>query len=309
MEQTNKPKTNAKDLFLNLGAIVALYTVVISLINLLFSVINSAYPKITDGYSYYGSQSISWPVAILIIFFPIYVLLMWLLEKGYDEEPEKRNVGIRKWLTYITLFLAGVATAGDLVTVIYYFIDGQELTAGFLLKVLTVLVIALGVFYYYISDIREKLNSSSRRIWTIVALVVVLGSIAWGFSVLGSPMTQRLHKYDNAKVMDLQNLTSAIQNYYSTSQKLPENLTDLATLNYGINTTDSQNQKQYEYKKTGNNTYELCAEFNKSSSSTESLTYPRVMGLGYTTWNHPAGRHCFTQTITPDPYGKPVIVR
>ena len=143
-------KTSAKDFFINLGAIVALYTTVISLINLLFTVINTAYPKIQNGYNYYGSQSVSWPVATLIIFFPIFILLMWLLEKDYITSPEKQNSGIHKWLTYITLFISGLIIAGDLITVLYYFIDGQELSAGFLLKVLVLLVIATGIFSYYI---------------------------------------------------------------------------------------------------------------------------------------------------------------
>lgn len=104
-------QSNAKDFFLNLGAIVSLYTVVYSLVDLLFTVINTAYPQINNGYDYVGSQSISWPVSILIIFFPIFVLLMWLLEKEYAAYPEKQNAGVHKWLTYITLFISGLVIA------------------------------------------------------------------------------------------------------------------------------------------------------------------------------------------------------
>src|SRR3989344_8467627 len=90
---SQKPRTTPKDFFINLGAIVALYTVVVTLLNLLFTIINVAYPKVTSYYSYYpGSQSISFPVATLIIFFPVYILLMWLLERGYFSEPEKKNL-------------------------------------------------------------------------------------------------------------------------------------------------------------------------------------------------------------------------
>jgi hypothetical protein len=309
MEPTQvKPKTNVKDLFLNLGAIVALYTVVISLINLLFAVINTAYPQILNGYNYYGSQSISWPVAILIIFFPIFVLLMWLLEKGYVSEPDRRSMGIRKWLSYITLFLSGLATAGDLATVLYYFIDGQELTTGFLLKVLAVLVIAVAIFYYYISDIRGKLNPSSRKIWAGVATVIIVGSIVWGFSVLGSPRTQRLMKYDEAKINDLMNLNTAIQNYYSINNALPKVPSDLATFNYGISLVDAQNQKPYEYVVKDKTHYDICAEFNIASPDAKS---PNVYArpVGYTTWTHSAGRYCFEQVINPSLYPgvKPVM--
>src|SRR5438128_2154359 len=110
----NPHKASAKDFVINLGAIVALYTVSISLLDLLFTVINSAFPETTGNYYYGYSASISWPVATLIIFFPVFVLLMWLMEKSYLAEPEKRNLGVKRWLTYITLFIAGLAMAIDL---------------------------------------------------------------------------------------------------------------------------------------------------------------------------------------------------
>jgi membrane-associated phospholipid phosphatase len=129
MEPTNKPKISAKDLFINLGAFVALYTVVFSLINLLFTVINKAYPQVNAYYS--SSANISWPVSIIIIFFPILVLMYWLLEKQYVLEPDRQRYGVHKWLSYITLFLSGFGFAGDLVAVLYYFLNGEELTTGF----------------------------------------------------------------------------------------------------------------------------------------------------------------------------------
>ena len=84
---------------------------VYSLVDLLFTVINKAYPQISNGYDYTVSQSISWPVAILIVFFPIFILLMWLLEKEYKKFPEKQNTGVHRWLTYITLFISGLVIA------------------------------------------------------------------------------------------------------------------------------------------------------------------------------------------------------
>ena len=304
---TQKPKTNAKDFFLNLGAIVALYTSIISLVNLLFAVINKAYPQITAGYSYYGSQSISWPVSIIIISFPIYILLMWLLEKGYKAEPDKKNVGIRKWLIYVTLFVAGIVLAGDLVTVLYYFIDGQELTAGFILKILSVFVVTLAVFLYYISDIRGKLNSQYRKIWLTISVVIIVGSIVWGFSVLGSPRNQRLLKYDEQKINDLQNINNQIQSYYQMKDTLPAVIIDLAGPNtYFTIPMDPQSSKAYEYKKTDKLTYELCAEFNKSSNEQNKVLTPVRMN-GIIWWTHPAGHYCFSQTINKSLYPKPIM--
>ncbi|MEQ1500117.1 MAG: DUF5671 domain-containing protein [Parcubacteria group bacterium] len=297
-------KSNARDFFLNLGATISLYTVVGSLISLLFTIINNAYPQIVNGYTSVVSSSISWPVAILVIFFPIFILLMWIIGNDYVSEPEKRNSSIHKWLTYATLLIAGLVIAGDLITVLYYFIDGQELTTGFLLKVLVLLVVAVGVFTYYISDIRDRLTPFSRNVWRVVALVAVVGSIVWGFAILGSPATQKLYKYDDQKVNDLVMINSAVENYYSTKNTLPKDFAEIETLNYGIRKIDPQTQKQYTYTKTGNTTYEVCAEFNKSTDTrngNNAVSYP----YQDTTWTHPAGAYCFQQKINPSLFPNP----
>lgn len=311
MEQNNPStssgRASARDFFLNLGAIVALYTVVVSLLNLLFRVINVAFPQTLNTYSYFGSQSISMPVATLIIFFPIYILLMWVLEKGYKVEPEKKQLAVRRWLSYITLFIAGLALAGDLVTVLYYFIDGQELTSGFLLKVLSVFVVALMVFMYYISDIRNRLNPKSQKLWLGVSLIIILASIIWGFAFLGSPRTQRLIKYDNQKISDLQNLQYQVINYWQVNGMVPEKWTDTML--------DIQTGRPYEYKKTGSMTFELCAEFNKGSMMNQNQ-YPAIRDASYPVkggmmsndnWQHDMGRKCFERLI--DPIAYPTKVR
>jgi hypothetical protein len=302
-----KTSGGAKDFFINLGAIVALGFLIGNLISLLFTIINKAYP-LTTGYNYYGSYSISFPVASLIIFFPIYIILMWLLEKEYSITPEKRHLGIRKWLTYITLFLAGLTLAIDLVTVLYYFIDGQDITTGFILKALSILVISLSIFFYYIYDVLGKTNSTSRKIWAIVSGIVIIVCIVWGFSVLGSPRTQQLLKYDQQKVSDLQNINSQITNYYSSKGILPSSLTEMANGNYYIAKVDSQTQKPYEYKTISNTTYNLCADFNKSSDDQNGTVPSMYQYGGSVTWTHPAGYYCFTETINPNMYSKPLPV-
>lgn len=301
-------KTSAKDFFINLGAIVALYVGVVSLLDLLFTIINTIYPQINYGYGFFGSESISWPVATLIIFFPIFLLLMWLLEREYRVNPEKQSSGIHRWLTYVTLFLSGLVIAIDLITVLYYFLDGQELTTGFLFKVLVLLVVASSIFTYYISDILGKLTSKSRVAWRLFAGFVILGSIVWGFAVLGSPATQRLYKYDEQKLNELLNINSEIANYYNTQGVLPRTLADITAVSYYIVVTDSQTKKPYEYEKIGDTTYNLCADFNKASNEKDKLNSAFQYPYGVS-WTHPAGRHCFAQTVNPDIYPKPIPIR
>jgi hypothetical protein len=304
MDSTSSPRASAKDFFINLGAMVSLYTLVGSLVSLLFTVINKAYPRTVNMYDYYSSTSISWPVATLIIFFPIFVLLMWLLEKDFRVYPEKQTMGIHKWLTYITLFISGFIVAGDLVTVLYYFLDGQDLDTAFLLKVLSLLVIAGGVFSYYILDVMNKLTSQNRNIYRVIALVMILGSIIWGFNVIGSPRSQRMYKYDSQRVTDLQGIDSMVVNYYATQHSLPGSIeASVSTLNtsYYIIPTDPETHSNYVYTKTSDLTYNLCANFKKSSpEQNKPNVYMRP--LGYQSWQHGAGYFCFNQSINPKNY-------
>ena len=313
--EPNQTKITAKDIFLNLGAFIALYSVVITLLNLLFTIINAAYPQITQGYYYNSSASISWPVSVIIVVFPILIVLMWLLEKEYQAEPQKQTKGIHRWLSYITLFLSGIAVVGDLITVLYYFLNGEELTTGFLLKVLVVFVVSLGLFLYYITDIRGHLSSGLRKIWRIISTLLILISIIWGFSVLGSPFTQRQMKYDAQKVADLQNINNQVRYFYERKAALPQNIADLSGLDsYNPIPQDAQNNKPYEYIKTSNTSYQLCAEFNKESDGKNTggryavpmmpmqVSYPGYTISGDNFVKHPAGRYCFTQTINPTLY-------
>ncbi|MEK7148063.1 MAG: DUF5671 domain-containing protein, partial [Patescibacteria group bacterium] len=206
-------KISVKDFFLQIGAIATFYASAIALITLLFEVINFAYPKVTEYYQY-SFPSISLQVATLIVAFPLFIFLSWLMQKSYESDPGLREAPLRKFLAYATLFIAGAVVAGDLVTLIYMFLDGQELTTGFLLKVLALLVIAGGVFLYYLREIRNIISPKERNLWRIIALVVILGSIIAGFMVIGSPASQRARRYDNTRVSDLQNIQWQIVNYY-----------------------------------------------------------------------------------------------
>jgi hypothetical protein len=93
-----------------------------------------------------------------------------------------------------------------------------------------------------------------------------------------------------------------IESYYLTNAKLPANLDELKTVAYYGAIVDTQTKKPYEYVKTGDLTYQLCAEFNKASAEQldNSYAYPYYDAV----WTHPAGRHCFDQKINPQVYPK-----
>lgn len=296
-------KTSPKDFFLHLGVIATLYTIAISFINLAWRIVDNIFPE--DVY-YFFERSISGPVATLIIVFPVFLVLSWLINKEYKKVPEKKELWVRKWLIYITLFVAGIVIIVDLIIVLISFLSGEIITTGFILKSLSVLIVALAIFYYYISDLRGKISSKSNKIYALVTVIVVVGLIIAGFSIIGSPRTQRLLNYDDQKISDLQNIQWQIIDFWQSKGKLPQNLLELSDSISGFKAPlDSQTKNPYKYEITGNLSFELCAEFNLPSQDTYSnsraktLMYP---GAEDDNWQHGEGEHCFERTIDPERY-------
>lgn len=142
---------------MHLLAVIALYFSAGSFITLIFQYINVIFPDTLVSGAYYlrsAYGAIRWAIASLVVSFPIFVFTSWFLEKEYAQAPAKRNLRVRRWLVYFTLFAAAVIIAGDIVALIYSFLGG-ELTIRFFLKSLTVLAVSAAVFGYYFYDIRK----------------------------------------------------------------------------------------------------------------------------------------------------------
>src|SRR6202043_1385867 len=95
-------KTTPKDFFLHLGAVIALYSSAIALMNLAFMIADSLLPDSLSGSPFTGS--IVWPISILIVLVPILYVLEWLIARDLVQMPEKRTVWVRRWRIYLTLF-------------------------------------------------------------------------------------------------------------------------------------------------------------------------------------------------------------
>lgn len=145
---------SAKDAFLYLLAFSTLATWTIALGSLLFTLIDRWLPDPLAPYSNYAQYTIASSAASILVAFPIYVIVTWLILADIRSEPEKLESGIRKWLTYLALLIASGVIIGDLVAVLTYFLRG-ELTDRFVCKALVVVVIAGSVFWYYLSSVKR----------------------------------------------------------------------------------------------------------------------------------------------------------
>lgn len=326
MDSTNSPQADSsivkitpKDFFLNFGAVVALYVSAISLINLLFSVINYAFPDNLDYYVDPYSSGTRWAIAMLVVFFPIFLALARIVNNSLVLSPEKKNSSFRKALAYLTLFVAGLAVAIDLVALINSFLGG-EITSRFALKVLTVLVVAGAIFAYYIFDLRRDVGQSEKkaRLLGFVAIALVVLSLVFGFLVMGSPARARDLRFDERRVSDLSTIQWQVGEYWRNTGTLPA---DMATLTkdsiYGfVEPRDPDTNTAYEYTKTGDVTFTLCADFGLASLNNSISGETKYYSGIDSNWTHEAGRVCFEREVDPVRYPdtsnvptKPIPVR
>jgi hypothetical protein len=244
-------------------------------------------------------------VATLVITFPFFVWVTRYLKKDVIAHPEKRELRIRKWLLYLTLFIAGIVVIGDLVALVYSFLQG-ELTLRFILKILSIFLIAGSIFYYYLNEVREHRASPYVPLLSKIVVGLVSGAVIVGFFVVGSPFAQRDNRLDERRVGDLSIIQSQLINYWQNKGALPAKLDDLNSDISGFRVpVDPKTGQAYTYTTSSDRVFSLCADFQ---TSTRGLDYrpTAVNPVPYeelqSNWFHDAGHHCFDRTIDPDFY-------
>jgi len=293
----------ARDAFFHLLTFTTLYSTVIATIVLMFQYLNRLLPDAASQmYDTYSSDfsSIRWSLAVVMVSFPLFIFLSRILHAELTKHPEKLVSGIRKWLTYLTLFVTACTLIGDVITLFFFLLDG-ELSTRFILKVLAVFLMSGLPFWYYFTVVRLEPSkyalSQAHKIFFGSMCVIVPLIFLWGIVIVGSPSHGREQRFDEKRLSDLRTIHQEVLNQmYGDSRyiepaapitvlpkPLPENLEAVAAnaVYNKISVHDPQSGVPYEYFVKGTS-YSLCAEFGL------------VRDLSYDIfWNHPAGHHCF----------------
>lgn len=293
--------TSARDVFLYALVVIALAMSATNLGTLLFQYINLYVPDptIVACVGTFCQDSIRWSLASIIVVFPVLVWVWRFLQRDSALHPEKSDARVRRWLLYLTLFVAGGFLIGDAVALVYNWLQG-DLTVQFILKVVVVLYIAGTIFYYFLKSLQRKAGYTALVGW--VAVTVVVASIVTGFVASGSPFRVRLERRDEQRVSDLQVLQSQIVAvYWQSKGALPGTLGDLNDPISGfVAPVDPQTKQSYEYIRKGERSFVLCATFDtKGGGSTSAPESRDAVNLS---WSHGIGRVCFDRTIDPQLY-------
>jgi len=137
------------------------------------------------------------------------------------------------------------------------------------------------------------------RVFALVATLAVIGSIVWGFMIVGSPDTRRHERMDERRLDALQEIQQEIQELVvdpdvpgELRAALPQTLEELATRARmrKVEPDDPETGTPYTYRVLTESTYELCATFALARDARRQVF-----------WNHPAGEHCFTVDVLNPP--------
>ena len=274
-------------LFMSLG--IAAHAVV----ELIFRAIEWLYPDAAANlYSrQYWEGQVRWAVARAIIAFPVFLFASRAAARTYRSDPTQRTSPVRRWLTYVAMFIAACVLIADLVTLVAYLLNGDA-TIRFLLKVATVALVAGVILGYYLRDLKSDAQGAGRpaiaNVLLVIASIVTAAAVAMGFWLIGPPSEQAARRLDDRRVADLGAIERSVQIYWEREGNLPPNLAALAlVLGTSIPETDPDTGAAYEYSTTGERDYSLCATFARSS---EEVTFDGR-------WTHGAGRQCFPLSV------------
>ena len=237
------------------------------------------------------------PTASMLIGFPIFLFVSRVIGQAVDRDPEKRASKVRKWLTYLTLFLAALVLIGDLIALVSGVLAG-ELGARFLLKVAVVFAIAGIVFGHYLGDLRreeaETQRASSTGMLAPLGALGALLTIVAGLWFAGSPQQERRRSLDQRRIGDLNMLAEAIDAYTRENLVLPASLDQVVDFRFSQvrSIRDPETGAPYDYAGLDSLRYQLCATFELPDTAAVT-EYER----GSRFWSHGAGRQCFTITL------------
>ena len=293
-----------KEAFLYLMLFSALYTAVFSIGSVLFHLINFYLPEPTGWWSI---ESLRYGIASVVVSFPVFLFMRRLISRESSLNPGQRISPVRRWLTYLTLFVASASIVIDTIALIVRFLSG-DLPLRFILKVIVVALLAGIVFIHYLRDLRRDEVEPSTEYSpngtgklgfaaSILAVLLVIGSGVW---VAGTPAKARLYSQDEQRVEDLSDISRSVALYYRNQGTLPAALSacDGSPETFIEQKSDRVTGQPYWYRVLDGTHYEVGATFALPTPSEKNRQAQGNAARNPGFWEHGAGRKIFTVDAT-----------
>lgn len=294
MEQSNNA---AKFAFFYLLSLVALIFMALSSGMIIFQIINKYIVDLIRQYSGdYSDDQMKFAISALIISTPIFYITSKQIMKSLFNGELGKDSQIRKWLSYLVLFVTSVIMIGWLIGVINGFLGG-ELTLKFILKAITAIGISAAVFSFYYYDIKREVVEGKKsqvvKMYFFNSLAFVLLVFIFSLFVVESPTQTRNRKLDERVISNFSQIDSEINRYYSEKGSLPQSFDTLKSEYSYLQEdvfTDPETGKRFDYTMVDTEKYKLCATFRGSSVSDNAK-------IENDRWPHESGYQCLEQKV------------
>jgi hypothetical protein len=291
-----KTHTSPKDIFLQLFATAMLYLSIIATFIVTFSLIDWYIPSSADTYPNTVDQlggMISFPLAMLVVAFPLLVVTTYHLYKRMKDNDALRTSTARAWLINLTLFLAAIIISVTAITVVYSYFNGDLTLRTFVKSIAVVLISVLTILWYKGGEERVGLEKTQYAV-SGVSLIIFISLVVLGVVAMGSPVERRMLRED-------QELRYRVQNAYYNVESQLYNADETTVLPEEVYT-----EAGVTYTRLTDTTATVCAtfqtEYDASKESYYSKPMPMQLGEGdrrliQPEWSHGEGNVCFTITL------------
>ena len=245
--------------------------------------------------------------AVLIASLPVLLLARRAIMRDVALNPATRIAPVVRTLAYITLLITSLIMVCDMVVILMGFLNG-DLTLTFILKSGVVLLLAGGIFLWYISGLtfEEKMGNSQNQISSIqesqwrprlawAGFLMASLSLVLALWIAGNPFKQRLVRLDKQRISDLRSLQGTITRFHTKEKRLPKSLSELkgSPDTYVDRTSDSITGIPYVYKPIDKSSYRLGAVFDLPTPNYDDNSTRSKDGF----YEHDAGLQTFDLTV------------
>ncbi len=286
--------------FLYMLSLVSLGFTGFSVGMIVFQIINKYIPDAINQFRYsFDPEALRFAVSALIVAAPVFFVVNYFIHKNLFKGALAEDSKVRKVLNYFILLISSIVILGWFIGLVNIFLGG-ELTLKFGLKALTSIIISGLIFSFYLYDIRRRnilgVKDGIIRTYFFVSLIIVLIVLPSALIFGESPMEARDRKLDQAVLNNFNMINDGINQYYSSNEKLPEDLSVLSEKIKFITSetvTDPETKTNYEYSVLSETDFELCANFRTSNLDDDNSRYEYYREI----WPHEKGNQCIEKSI------------
>lgn len=302
----------ARELFFYLMLFSSLHVTIIGLGTILYQLVNLAFP---DSADFYGSgyfamiggveSKLRSGLSSLAVFLPAYLYLDHKIEMLKRSDPGQGASGVRRKLTYLTLYVTIIVLMFDASSLISYWLNG-ELDRRVLSKCLVIAGLAAWILGRYLHEMSTDEHFGTdrapraRQVSLGILVVVALGAATAAFFNIDSPGAERKRQADAARETALGHIDNSIMTYYRAYEKLPDSLDEVARFQHVKFPRDPETRRPYRYERVGEKDYRLCASFRVARTPAQIIAESGPYAMAYSSTpfaEHPAGEHCFNLEV------------